>query len=121
MFRSIIRNKKLFIGLIMVLIFFSIGIFAKQIMPYDYDETYVGDITETPSKQFWFGTDVLGRDVFSRVIYGTRVSLVASASITLMSLIIGVPIGLISGYYGGFIDNIIQRVVDIFGRLRRPW
>jgi peptide/nickel transport system permease protein len=119
MFRSIIRNKKLFVGLIMVLTFVSIGIFAKQIMPYDYDETYVGGITESPSKQFWFGTDVLGRDVFSRVIYGTRVSLVASASITMMSLIIGVPIGLISGYYGGFIDNILQRIVDIFFSF--PW
>jgi peptide/nickel transport system permease protein len=119
MFRSIVRNKKLFVGLIMVLTFVSVGIFAKQIMPYDYDETYVGGITESPSKQFWFGTDVLGRDVFSRVIYGTRVSLVASASITMMSLIIGVPIGLLSGYYGGFVDNIIQRVVDIFFSF--PW
>jgi peptide/nickel transport system permease protein len=119
MLKSIIRNKKLFIGLIMVLIFISVGIFARQIMPYDYDETYVGDQTETPSKDFWFGTDILGRDVFSRVIFGTRVSLVASASITLMSLIIGVPIGLLSGYYGGFIDNIIQRVVDIFFSF--PW
>lgn len=119
MLKSVIRNKKLFIGLIMVLIFINVGIFARQIMPYDYDEAYVGDTTEPPSKDFWFGTDILGRDVFSRVIYGTRVSLVASASITLMSLIIGVPIGLLSGYYGGFIDNIIQRVVDIFFSF--PW
>jgi peptide/nickel transport system permease protein len=119
MLKSIVRNKKLFIGFIMVLIFVSIGIFAEQIMPYDYDETYVGGITERPSRDFWFGTDVLGRDVFSRVIYGTRVSLIASASITLMSLMIGVPVGLFSGYYGGFVDNIFQRVVDIFFSF--PW
>lgn len=119
MLKSVIRNKKLFIGIIMILIFIGIGIFARQIMPYDFDETYVGGITESPSRDFWFGTDILGRDVFSRVIYGTRVSLVASVSVTLMSLIIGVPIGLLSGYYGGLMDNILQRIVDIFFSF--PW
>ncbi len=119
MIKSIIRNKKLFIGLIMVLIFVCIGIFAEQIMPYDYDETYVGDITEKPSKDFWFGTDILGRDVFSRVIYGTRVSLIASISITGLTLLFGVPVGLLSGYYGGVVDDILQRVVDIFFSF--PW
>jgi len=119
MLRAIIRNKKLFIGLIMVFIFLIIGIFATNIMPYAYDKSFVGKSLEPPSKKFLFGTDSLGRDVFSRVIYGTRISLLASICITSISLLIGVPIGLISGYYGGIVDIFFMRVVDVLFSF--PW
>jgi len=118
-FKTIYRNKKLFIGLIMVSIFVLIGIFANQIMPYHYDQSYVGGPTEKPSKAFLFGTDILGRDVFSRVIYGSRVSLIAAFLITFFSLLLGVPIGLISGYFGGAVDIVFQRLVDIIFSF--PW
>lgn len=119
MFRLILKNKKLFIGMIMVFIFLFIGIFATIIMPYPYDKSFVGKSLEPPSRKFLFGTDSLGRDVFSRVIYGTRISLLASISITSLSLLLGVPIGLISGYYGGIVDNIFMRIVDVLFSF--PW
>ena len=119
MLRLIVRNKKLFIGIIMVAIFLFIGIVATIIMPYPYDKNFVGKSLEPPSKKFLFGTDSLGRDVFSRVIYGTRISLIASISITSLSLLLGVPIGLISGYYGGIIDIVFMRIVDVLFSF--PW
>lgn len=119
MFKTVIKNKKLFIGLIMLVVFLSIGIFAPQIIPYPYDKTYLGPSLKPPSSDFWFGTDRLGRDVFSRVIYGTRISLIAAVSITSICLLLGVPLGLFSGYYGGILDILLMRVVDVFFGF--PW
>ena len=119
MFKTVIKNKKLFIGLIMLVVFLSIGIFAPQIIPYPYDKTYLGPSLKPPSSDFWFGTDRLGRDVFSRVIYGTRISLIAAVSITSVCLLLGVPLGLLSGYYGGILDILLMRVVDVFFGF--PW
>lgn len=119
MFKTVIKNKKLFIGLIMLIVFLSIGIFAPQIIPYPYDKTYLGPSLKPPSSDFWFGTDRLGRDVFSRVIYGTRISLIAAVSITSICLLLGVPLGLLSGYYGGILDILLMRVVDVFFGF--PW
>ena len=103
----------------MVVIFLLIGIFADFIMPYGYDQTYVGNTQDEPSMTHLFGTDLLGRDVFSRVIYGTRISMVAALAITFGSLLLGLPIGLVAGYYGGAIDNILMRIVDVFFSF--PW
>ncbi len=119
MIRSIIRNKKLFIGLIMLAVFVLLGVFAPFLSPYPHDQAYVGKSLEPPTREHWFGTDRLGRDVFSRVIYGTRISLVAAVSITTACLIIGVPLGLLSGYYGGMLDIGMMRLVDIFFTF--PW
>lgn len=119
MFKTVVKNKKLFIGLIMLIVFLSIGIFAPQIIPYPYDKTYLGPSLKPPSSNFWFGTDRLGRDVFSRVIYGTRISLIAAVSITSICLLLGVPLGLLSGYYGGILDILLMRVVDVFFGF--PW
>lgn len=119
MFKIIAKNKKLFIGLLMFLIFLFLGIFAPVISPYNYEKTYVGPSLSPPSKNHWFGTDRLGRDSFSRVIYGTRISLIAAVSVTGVCLLIGLPLGLFSGYYGGTLDLILMRVVDIFFTF--PW
>lgn len=119
MFKRIVKNKKLFIGLIMLIILVSIGIFAPQIIPYPYDKAYVGPSLRPPSSNFWFGTDRLGRDVFSRVIYGTRISLIAAVSITSICLLLGIPLGLLSGYYGGILDIVLMRMVDVFFAF--PW
>jgi peptide/nickel transport system permease protein len=118
-FKIIAKNKKLFIGLLMFLIFLFLGIFAPVISPYNYEKTYVGPSLSPPSKNHWFGTDRLGRDSFSRVIYGTRISLIAAVSVTGVCLLIGLPLGLFSGYYGGTLDLILMRVVDIFFTF--PW
>ena len=115
----ITRNKKLSIGLAMIVVFTAVGLFAPLIAPYGPDEAYVGKSLQPPSSHFLFGTDRLGRDLFSRVVFGTRVSLVASVSITCICLLIGVPIGLISGFYGRVVDNILMRIADIFFSI--PW
>ena len=117
--RSIVKNKKLFIGLIMLTIFLTLGVFAPFLIPYPYDRTYVGASLKGPTSAHWFGTDRLGRDIFSRVLYGTRVSLIAAIGVTCVSLLIGVPFGLLGGYYGGAFDMLLMRVVDVFFTF--PW
>lgn len=119
MLKSIIRNKKLFIGLIMVVLFVILGTIAPLIMPYEFDKNFVGASFEPPSKEHLFGTDSLGRDVFSRVLYGARVSLIASFSISFFCLVLGVPIGLFAGFYSGIVDNVLMRITDIFFSF--PW
>jgi peptide/nickel transport system permease protein len=119
MLKTVVKNKKLFIGLIMLLVFVCLGVFAPKIAPYPPDKTYVGPSLNPPTKAFWFGTDRLGRDQFSRVIFGTRVSLIAAVSVTLICIVVGIPIGLFSGYYGKAIDIALMRIVDVFFTF--PW
>jgi len=119
MMKTVVKNKKLFIGLIMLLVFVCLGVFAPKIAPYPPDKTYVGPSLNPPTKAFWFGTDRLGRDQFSRVIFGTRVSLIAAVSVTLICIVVGIPIGLFSGYYGKAIDIALMRIVDVFFTF--PW
>ena len=86
-------------------------------MPYPEDIAEEAHITEKllpPSGDHWFGTDELGRDVFSRVVYGGRISLTAAILAVGLALIIGVPLGAIAGAYGGKIDNLIMRITDVF-------
>jgi peptide/nickel transport system permease protein len=118
-FRTVYRNKKLFIGSIMLLVFVAIGVLAPLIAPFPYDQTRVGPSLQPPSLEYLFGTDRLGRDVFSRVIYGTQVSLIAAISVTFLSLLVGVPVGVLGPLYGGRIDLILGRIVDIV--LSFPW
>jgi len=100
------------VGGVITLILLFTGIFADFIAPYGMNETHTGHFLEAPSEIHWLGTDNLGRDILSRVIYGARVSVIigltASAGATLLSVIIGI----LSGYYGGKFDLIMQRVVD---------
>jgi peptide/nickel transport system permease protein len=119
MLKTIIMNKKLFIGMIMLFVFVSLGILAPYVVSHPPDKTYVGPSLAHPSRDFWFGTDRLGRDQFSRVIYGTRVSLIAAVSVTTICLIVGLPIGLFAGYYGKALDIALMRVVDVFFTF--PW
>lgn len=110
--RRFARNRAAVIGAVFVLLLALTAIFAPLLAPYPYDKVDFTAITVTPSSQFLFGTDELGRDVLSRMIYGARVSLFVSLTAQIVIILIGVPIGLISGFYGGWLDIIIQRVVD---------
>ena len=94
--------------------FAALALFAPWISPQDPLATSWGAIRKAPSAQHWFGTDDIGRDVLSRVIWGTRASMLAGVVSVSISLLLGVPIGLAAGFAGGFIDGLISRVTDAF-------
>lgn len=107
------RNCMLFIGLVLV-IGMSLGaVFAPVLAPFDPNEMHLDSILQAPSGQFLLGTDRLGRDVFSRLLYGGRISLWVGFVAVGISISIGTILGLISGYFGGLIDEIIMRSVDV--------
>ncbi len=107
------RNRAAMFGFVFVVVLIVVAVFAPVLAPYPYDKVDFGAITQTPSREHLLGTDSLGRDVLSRLIYGARVSLSVSVVAELVILLIGVPVGMISAYYGGWIDMMIQRVVDV--------
>ncbi|MBA7660492.1 Glutathione transport system permease protein GsiD [subsurface metagenome] len=98
-------------GVITLLLLFT-GIFADFLAPYGYNELHTADFLAPPSARFWLGTDSLGRDLLSRVIYGARVSVIVGLAATTLATIITVVIGILSGYTGGKFDLIVQRLVD---------
>lgn len=112
-FSNISRNLLLFLGASIVLFFIIVAIFAPFIATYDPSATNLKGTFLPPSSKHFFGTDDIGRDVFSRVVYGSRVSLFVGFIAVGISLIIGVILGLASGYYGGKVDSIIMRFTDI--------
>ncbi len=101
-------------GAVITLILLLTGIFADFLAPHGMNETYVKDHLSPPSAEVIFGTDDLGRDVFSRVIYGARVSVIVGLSGSITSTIISLLIGVLSGYLGGKVDLLVQRGVDIW-------
>ena len=108
------RNKTAIIGLVVVGILILIAIFAPLIAPYDYTMQDYTAMMQAPSKAHLFGTDAYGRDIFSRVIYGTRYSLIIALFCTIAALFSGGLLGIIAGYFGGRVDTIIMRIMDIF-------
>lgn len=107
------RNKLAMVGLFIILALVIVAIFADQIAPYGFAEQNLQNQFAPPSAEHWFGTDDLGRDIFSRVIYGSRISLKVGFISVSISLVIGVAIGAITGFYGGRVDNILMRFIDI--------
>lgn len=83
------------------------------ILPLDPYKQNIMHALEGPSAKFWFGTDELGRDILSRVIYGARTSLITAAGAVTIAAVIGVPIGLIAGFFGGWRDSILMRIIDV--------
>jgi peptide/nickel transport system permease protein len=110
--RRLSRRKGAVVGMIVIATFIVLALFAPLIAPYDPIATSWSLVRKPPSALHWFGTDDLGRDVLSRVIYGTRASLMAGAISVSIAFGVGVPIGLLSGYRGGFIDALISRITD---------
>ena len=111
--RRLFRRKGAVVGLIVIASFVLLALFAPLIAPYDPVATSWTLVRKPPSALHWFGTDDLGRDILSRVIYGARASLMAGAISVGIALGIGVPLGLLSGYRGGFIDALISRITEI--------
>lgn len=113
MFYRLWLNKLAVAGGLFVFILIIMAVFADQIAPYNPTKQNYNIVLQPPSSQHWFGTDQLGRDIFSRVVYGAQVSLKAGLISVGVALAIGVPIGLLSGYYRGIWDEfIIMRITD---------
>lgn len=112
-YREVKRNRLAFGGGLLVLTVFIIALFAPMIAPYDPSKIDIKNILVSPSSQHLFGTDDLGRDVLSRMIWGSRVSLAVGFVAIGIATVIGILLGSISGYYGGIIDSAIMRLVDI--------
>ena len=107
------KNRFAMAGAVVVIILFLLSFLAPYITPYDPDALDLYHVLEPPSSAHWFGTDDLGRDVLTRVIYGARISLKVGFVAVGIAVLIGTIVGLVSGYYSGLTDNILMRFVDI--------
>lgn len=107
------KSKSALVGSGIVLFFVLIAIFGPLFAPQGINDQNLSIRLQPPSAEFWFGTDDLGRDVFSRILHGTRISLTVGLSAVLISAVIGSFLGIIAGYYGRFVDTVISRIFDI--------
>lgn len=112
--KRLIRNKTAVVGMIMIIIMLLCAIFADFIAPYDYITNNYSALKQAPSTEHLFGTDNLGRDIFSRCIYGARWSILIALFCVCCNVLVGGLIGTIAGYMGGKVDNAIMRVMDVF-------
>ncbi|MFC1804200.1 ABC transporter permease [Thermoproteota archaeon] len=107
------QDKKALVGLFIISTSILIGLFAPIISPYDpYEMTR--NLFQPPSMKHLLGTDNLGRDVLSRIMYGTRISILFGVGVGMISLFMGIILGAIPGYYGGWIDSLFSRIFEFF-------
>ena len=111
--KALSRNKMAIVGLIILIILVFAGTFAHVIAPYDYAAQDLQNAFQHPNAQHLFGTDEFGRDIFSRIIYGARMSLLVGFVSVGIAVIVGGALGAVAGYYGKRVDNIIMRLMDI--------
>jgi ABC-type dipeptide/oligopeptide/nickel transport system permease subunit len=107
------RNKIALFAIVMIVLELVIAVVAPYITPHDPMKTFVGPNYASPSREFPFGTDDLGRDMLSRMILGTRVSMMVGIFSQLAIVLIGIPLGAVSGLLGGWVDYVIMRVIDV--------
>ena len=113
-FKRLVKEKPLgTVGAIITLLLLLTAIFPGLIAPHGMNEDWVGTFLQPPSAKLWFGSDNLGRDVFSRVIYGARISVIVGLSASAIATVISLIIGTVSGYVGGRLDFMLQRFVDV--------
>ena len=111
--RRLLANKAAVAGGLVLLILIVLAIFAPWIAPHSYSYQNLDLGAQPPSAEFLLGTDTLGRDLFSRILYGARVSLLVGFVATLVALVIGVSWGIVAGYFGGRVDSVMMRIVDV--------
>ncbi|MBI4854333.1 MAG: ABC transporter permease [Acidobacteria bacterium] len=107
------KNKLAMLGVVILLIIILVSTFGPLLSSYSYDQINLDRNSEPPSWEHWFGTDQLGRDILVRTLVGGRISLMVGIIATAVSFVIGVTYGAISGYFGGYIDELMMRIVDI--------
>ncbi|MEH7342684.1 ABC transporter permease [Bacillus sp. JJ1532] len=110
---SFCKNRLALVGLGIVIFFVILAIIAPYIAPYSFRDQVIAERMQAPSSKHWFGTDDFGRDIFSRVLYGARISLWVGFFSVLGSVFFGTILGIIAGYYGRWVDAIISRIFDI--------
>ncbi|WP_243109426.1 ABC transporter permease [Anaerophilus nitritogenes] len=111
--RRLKQNKSAMVGLLIIIILILSAILAPFIAPYGIDDQDLLNTLQTPSKDHWMGTDNFGRDIFSRIVYGSIISLQVGFISVGIAMIVGGSLGAIAGYYGGKLDNLIMRMMDI--------
>ncbi|HJZ73056.1 MAG TPA: ABC transporter permease subunit, partial [Vicinamibacterales bacterium] len=111
----LVRNRAAMVSLVVLAVIALLALLAPWISPHAFDDVFWDDIRMPPDfvKAHWFGTDANGRDLFARTLYGGRVSLLVGVAATTVSLLIGVTYGAIAGYFGGRIDSMMMRLVDV--------
>lgn len=107
-------NKLFVFGALLLLLIILAAIFAPWLAPYEPNKIVFSQKLLAPNWAHWMGTDEFGRDILSRVLYGARTSLIIGVSVTLIAMLIGIPIGLVSGYFGGRVDTLLMRLSDVF-------
>jgi len=112
-FNQLRKNRLAIFGFFIIIFFILVGLFAPLISPYDYKEQVLSDRLLAPSSEHWFGTDDLGRDIFTRIAYGARLSMQIGFFAVIGALFFGTLLGLIAGFYGRWIDMVISRLFDI--------
>ena len=113
----LVRNKTAILGLVILVLLVVVALLAPWIAPYGYDEVNMKEKMMTPCAKHLFGTDQLGRDMFTRCIYGTRITLPVACMAVLVAVLVGGTIGVIAAYFGGSVDHILMRFVDIWGSI----
>lgn len=110
--RAFVRNRGAVISLVVLVVLMGTSLLAPWLTPYDPERINIMQRLQSPSPQHWLGTDEVGRDVFSRLLFGSRVSLVVGLVSATLSVLIGVLVGGLSGYFGGLLDAFLMRVTD---------
>ena len=107
------RHRLALVGLLGLVIIFGAGIFANFVAPYSYAQIDLEHILQGPTHAHWFGTDALGRDQFTRVLWGIRTSMEVGVFVAFVSTFVGLIVGAVAGYHGGWLDNLLMRVTDL--------
>jgi peptide/nickel transport system permease protein len=110
--RRLLQEKLAFISLLYLLLLVVVALIAPHIVPYDPEAQDLTQVMIAPNGDHWFGTDELGRDIFTRLLFGAQAAIQAGLIAILIPLFIGVPLGIISGYLGGIVDDVFMRIVD---------
>ncbi len=111
--RNFKRHRLGIVGCLMAIILILVSVFGNFVYPYDPLEMHPKEAFHAPCAKYWLGTDRFGRDQLSRLMYGTKISMVISFGAIAMAIVLGIFLGLISGYYGGLLDGIMMRLLDI--------
>ncbi|SFA89280.1 peptide/nickel transport system permease protein [Lentibacillus halodurans] len=112
-FRQLRKNRFALAGLIIIVIFLLIGLFSPWLTSYGYDDQVLANRLQPPSAEHWLGTDDVGRDIFTRIAYGARISLQVGFFAVVGALVFGTILGIVAGYFGRWVDMLISRIFDI--------